>query len=391
MIEIPKTNSNNVRISSLNPYQQIFLEDSALKPLPVLVSKTFWIRSVAAACFFSILLILYACSSKPTSVPIPAATPTRPVDVVIVSEPTAIPDPTATHEPLPETAILFSAPDSETIYIDKVKVLLEELLTVHGIELITVDSLTPEDLGPHVRLVTAIGPVDGISELIAASTVTHFVLIGSNGLSPQNNLSIISTEVQKIDYQAFMAGVIAAVVTPDWRIGVISTEEISSQAFINGGVYFCGLCRQVYPPFYDDQGVFIKFPLRYIVLAGAGDLDWQNAADFMTNRGVKTVYLSPEAHNQALINALEENGLNIIGSFPNVDNLANWVATIHYEPIEPLRQMLPNILQGSEGRLIHISLDITDINTDIFSRARQKLAFTILEELEAGFIFTGIE
>jgi hypothetical protein len=366
-----------------------------LHPVPVMVLDLFRLRSFIAAWVIFLVLSLFACSPKPTIVPTPAATPTKPVGVVIGSEPTQIPTnypaPTDTPEPLPDVAILLAPPNHDHRYYEEIKGVLEETLSGSEIKLKSANTLTREDMGEHVRLVTAIGPENNLAELISAFPATQFVVIGSNGLSPQNNLSIISSESPRFDQQAFMAGVIAAVITSDWRIGIISTDEISSQAFVNGGVYFCGLCRQVYPPFFDDQGTYIKFPIKYIVHPEAGDLDWQTAGGFMIDRGVKTVYLPTEAQNHFLMDVLEEAGVNIIGAVPNMDDRPNWIATIHFNPVEPLRQLLLNLLQGTGGSHIQSSLEISEVNRDLFSPARLKLAQSILEELEGGFIYTGVE
>jgi hypothetical protein len=359
-----------------------------------MVLKLFRLKSGIPVWFLILVFFLYACSPLPTSVPKPAATPTITGDVVHVSEPTLFPTsptPTETPEPLPEVALLLYPPGSDHRYAEEIIALLDDILFNTQIEPKVVHEITREDLGKHVKLVIATGPIEYISELISVSPATQFVAIGANEVAPQNNLSILSTDSPKVGQQAFIAGVIAAIITSDWRIGVISKDEISSQAFVNGGIYFCGLCRQVYPPFYDQEGKYIKFPLHYILPPGAGEMDWQTAANYMIERGVKTVYIPAEAHNPNLLDALENADVNIIGAIPNTEERANWIATIHLNPVESLREILPNLLQGKGGSQIQMSLEISEINPDLFSSARLNVAQTILEDLEAGFIITGVD
>jgi hypothetical protein len=358
-----------------------------------MVSKPYWRKSTWAAWFLFLFFLLHACSATPTSFPTPAVTPTKDVEVVNVVEPTDIPTPlpTPTSVPLPDLAIFYTPPGSDPQYAEEIQRLLEEALAVSDIELKITTTLTRDDLGTHVVLVAALAPGDEISELIRSSPGTQFITIGSSELPPQNNLTVITTESPRIDHQAFMAGVIGAIITPDWRIGVISMEELSSQAFVNGGVYFCGLCRQVYPPFFDAQGTYIKFPLQYTLPENAGEQDNQDAAQYMIDRGVKTVYLPSGVGTPELLNTLEQGGINIIAASRLGDIRSNWIATLGSNPIEPLRELLPGLLEGSGGQQAFVSLEITDINPNLFSLARQRLANSILEDLEAGYISTGVE
>jgi hypothetical protein len=256
-----------------------------------MVSETIWVRNVPAAWLLLVFVLLQACSAKPTSMPNLAATPTIAVDVVNVVEPTESPltqpTPTSTPEPLPDLAILLIPPGLASSQYEGVQALLEEKLAETGVPLQVTSTLSEEDLGEHVRLVTAISPPEGISDLILSSPHTHFITLGAVGLPPQNNLNQIEIENPSADLAAFMAGVIGAIITPDWRIGVIAADEVSSRAFINGGVYFCGLCRQVYPPFFDAQGTYITLPLQYTLPADASESDWQLAGQYMIDRGVQ--------------------------------------------------------------------------------------------------------
>jgi hypothetical protein len=107
--------------------------------------------------------------------------------------------------------------------------------------------------------------------------------------------------------------------------------------------------------------------------------------------GFKTVYLPAGADIPGLITLLEQAGINIIGTSRNGELPANWIATLRSNPMEPFRQALTSYLQGESANPSAHRLEITDVNPELFSPARQKLAESILDDLEAGFIFTGVE
>jgi hypothetical protein len=383
-------------LESKLPRRLFKLGGYSLKRISLMVSTKIFLNYLIIPGLLLFLIFLPACRERPTSIPTPLSTPTKSVDVVNVIEPTetsiVLPAATSTPEPVQELAFLLAPPSANLKQIDEIQEMLKEVLADTGIQLRITSSITEEDLGDHVKIVTALNPPDGISELLRASPGTHFIVIDSSGLTPQNNLSIIGPEGQRLNQPAFMAGVIAAVITPDWRIGTISSDEISTQAFVNGGVYFCGLCRQVYPPFFDAQGTYIKHPLQYTISPGASSQEWQDAARYMIDRGVKTIYLPPGSDNSELVEILLQADISIIGA-SRIDNIpsSKWVATLQYDPVEPLKRFLPALLQGTGGRQLTMKLDIRDINPDLFSPARLNLVLSTLEDLEAGFISTGIE
>jgi hypothetical protein len=265
---------------------------------------------------------------------------------------------------------------------------LEEPITSTGLRWQVRQRLAPEDMVQELRLVIVLPPDPGVAELAASAPNTHFLAVGIAGLQPGQNLSLIGAQGVSSDQAGFMAGVIAAIITPDWRVGTISTSDTAGgvaarQGFINGAIYFCGLCRPAYPPFY-EYPVYVELP------TGSTTAEWQAAADFLIEGYVRTAYIYPEAGDESLRSYLAEKGVKLIGSEPPPAGLeSSWVASLRPDPLPAVYEGVPALLSGENGIDLPATLKIMDINPDLFSVGRQRLAEEIMADLLAGYIGTG--
>jgi hypothetical protein len=204
-------------------------------------------------------------------------------------------------------------------------------------------------------------------------------------------LSVIASGSERSDQQGFIAGVIAAMITPEWRIGVIGlADNVASKsaenAFINGGTYFCGLCLQAYPPFYD-------YPLVINLPATASTAEWREIGNYMVDHIVQTVYVVPGAGDPAMFDVLAQAKVNVIGEkMPSEAMRAYWVVSLRSAEILPVvLKLLPDLVNGKGGVKVAMPLTFLDVNPDLFSPGRQRLAQETLDDLLAGFIDTGID
>jgi basic membrane lipoprotein Med (substrate-binding protein (PBP1-ABC) superfamily) len=192
-----------------------------------------------------------------------------------------------------------------------------------------------------------------------------------------------------LDHQGFIAGFIAAMITTDWRVGVIglsdSTETIAArQAFFTGVKYYCGLCRPSYPPWYE-------YPLFFELEAGADTISWRTAADYMIQRYIGTVYVVPGAGDEAMFLHLAEEGINIISGMPPQPNIEeNWVASLEFNLMETFKETWPAFASGEADTAITIPLRVGYINPELFSPGKQRLANQVLADVLAGFIDLGV-
>jgi hypothetical protein len=329
-------------------------------------------------------LAITACSNATPSI----TPPTNEGQSTATVRPSETPIPTQTNTPLPPLAILLVPAQADAQLAGELQNTLEGAIAAAGMRWQVRQRLAPEDLVQELRLVIVLPPDPGVAELMASAPNTHFLALGITGLQPSRNLSVIGAQGVRPDQAGFMAGVIAAIITPDWRVGAISTSDTAGgvaarQGFVNGAIYFCGLCRPAYPPYY-NYPVYVELPI------GSTPSEWQNAADFLIEQYAKTVYIYPEAGDEALRSYLADKGVKLIGSEAQPAGLqASWVSSLRPNLLSAVSEALPTLLSSEGGIDLPAPLEISDINTELFSPGRQRLAEEILADLLAGYIGTG--
>jgi hypothetical protein len=335
----------------------------------------------------SLVFVLAACSAVSPTSPATLSPTTSPT---IAATSTPAPTPTATAQP--PFAVLLAAPGADQAQVDVLQAALNDTVTQAGLQWQVRQELTTEDLVPELRLVVAIPPDPGLAELVTAASETDFVAVGITGLEPAPNLTTIDAQGSRPDQQGFVAGEIAAMLSADWRVGVISLSDTvdgrsARTGFLNGVVYFCGLCRPVHPPFYE-------YPLYVELPATATSAEWQEAANYMVDHAVGTVYVYPGAGDEAMLSILADSKINIISSGePPQAASSSWVASLSVDPIPFIEQQVAGLLDGSlaGGQSLTIPLQFTHVNPAIFTPGKQKLAEQTVTDLQAGYIDTSVD
>ena len=337
---------------------------------------------------FSLMLlgavILAACTPK-TTTPSPTAVSSQ---AAATSLPTAQPTETLPAEPL--KAVLLAGPGSDPVLAGSLQTALNEIMVEAGLVWQVRQQLLPEDLGTELRLVVALPPDPGLAALAASAPQTQFLAVGVPGLAPAPNLSVIGAQGTRPDQQGFMAGYIASMVTSPWRVGVISISDspagrAARSGFLNGAVFFYGLCNQVYLPNCD-------FPRYFELPAGAATEEWQAAAGYMIHYGVSTVFVAPGAGDEAMLSTLGAAGINLLGSgAPPASVQANWVVSLDYDLLAQVQSLVPHILAGQGGQDVPLALGFTYTNSELFSPGKQTLASSVLVELQASYIDPGVD
>jgi hypothetical protein len=308
------------------------------------------------------------------------------------SAPSATVTPTASPSPTPVVPrlVLLAPPEADQRLAQGLEALIREQAEQGGYIPERRASLSPSDLGGEVRLVVALPPAPQLPEIAAGAPETQFLAVGFSGLSAAPNLSVIGPQGTRPDWQGFLAGYLAAIITVDWRVGVISTGESAAgiaarQGFLNGARYFCGLCRPVRPPYQE-------YPLFVEVAASPQPEQWQPAADLMIERGVQTVFITPEAASEALLVYLSDAGLTLIGGSPpsNPDE-QNWAATILPDPGPAALSLFPALLSGEGNQQAPLLYVFQDVNPDLVTPGRLQLAESMVSELLDGVVDTGVD
>ena len=331
-------------------------------------------------------LIYAACNSTGTEV----TTPVPSIEsATLIPTVTLTPAPTDTSEP--DLVVLIAQPGADENLKNSVQNSLSDLSAQNGMRFEVRSEFVSTNLVDEIRLSVFISPDPGIAELAELHPNIQFLAIGIPNLEPTSNLSLISSGGEKPDQLGFIAGYLATVITSDWRVGVISTGDTpfgqaARQGFLNGVVFYCGLCRPVYPPFY-------QYPIYYEITSGASPEENQVAADFLIGQAVKTVYIAPGAENEDLYRYLAEAGVNLIGEVlpPSAAFRNNWAASVSMDLSGALREIWPNLINGEGGINLDSALVVSDQNEILFSPGKQRLVDEILNDLIAGYIGTGVD
>ncbi|GAB4579821.1 MAG: hypothetical protein Fur0022_25600 [Anaerolineales bacterium] len=284
---------------------------------------------------------------------------------------------------------MYSPSDTDPNLRTTLEAQLGQLAREAGFRFQIRQTLSGEEAAAEVDYLIALPPAPGLDEIVATARDTRILAVGIPNLVQAPNLIAIGTEVRSPINNVFLAGYIAALTTPEYRAGVIGLEDNPNAAniplaFENGMRFFCGLCRYGVPPFYE-------YPFYVSLPSSATEAEWRALADFMRDRVVRTVYLEPGvggAGAEDLYRYMAEQGLYIIGEVkPPEDVLDWWLVSMRQPDLEAIYlQYWPQLLNGEMGVVIPLPTQLTDINAEIFTPGKQRLAEEVLADLQAGLI-----
>ncbi|MBI4928127.1 MAG: hypothetical protein HY835_10200 [Anaerolineae bacterium] len=327
--------------------------------------------------FLILLFLLTACSSGTAVTPQPVDTPTVEVS----------PTPQATLTPtsLPARALLFAPAGTPDSLQQDALALVQELAVPAGLTVESTTDLQAGALTGEVKLVVALARPANLDELLAAAPQAQFVVISTDALEPAANLSVLQPQAE---HQAFIAGLVATLVSDDWRsAGLIPSSSPNLQnAFANGGRYFCGMCRPGWP-------LAVEFPLAGGPAAPGDGPAWTAVAnDFMENGKVDSVYLSAEASLPDMYTYFNgrtqlQTVVRLVGvTPPPVELQTQWIATVGFDLVAGLREAMPQALAGQSAGKIVVPVQLSNINPDLLSTGRLEQVNLALADLQAGLI-----
>ena len=327
--------------------------------------------------FLLFMLVLSACGggeAAGTSTPVPTDTPTVP--------------PTLTPTAATPLAILVLPadldPDTSNLYQKTVY----DLTQVSGMRFQVRNSLTAADLEPGLQVVIALPPDPGIAALAAAAPQVQFLAINIPELAAGGNISVLGNNAQT-DVAAFLAGYTAAMITDDYRIGMLMPKDNPDalralNAYASGMKYYCGTCRPVL--FYSWA-----YP-QYVEIPAEEDKTHYNAfADILILQyKVGTIYIHPDVSTTDVQNYIGTTGVYMIGTRTPEQQPAGWVMTIQPDVIKAIQNAWPGLLSGQGGIIVQSPLGLSDIDPVILSPGKQRLVEQTLNDLQAGLISTGV-
>jgi hypothetical protein len=326
--------------------------------------------------FIVTMLALGACGgggSSGTSTPVPTDTPIVP--------------PTLTATPATPLAILVLPadldPDTSNLYQKTVY----DLTQASGMRFQVRNTLTAADLEPGLQVVIALPPDPGITALAAAAPQVQFLAINIPEVAAGGNISVLGNNSQT-DVAAFLAGYTAAMITDDYRIGMLMPKDNPDalralNAYASGMKYYCGTCRPVL--FYSWA-----YP-QYVEIPAEEDKTHYNAfADILILQyKVGTIYLHPDVATIDVQNYIGTTGVYMIGTRTPEQQPAGWVMTIQPDIIKAIQNAWTGLLSGQGGIIVQSPLGLSDIDSAILSPGKQRLVEQTLNDLQAGLINIG--
>ena len=297
--------------------------------------------------------------------------------------------PTTSPTAAPDLVYLVSGGEVSEMMTSRVEELITTLSAATGNEFIVLAEISDSDLEKNAKVVFYLPPDPGLNDLATRYPTVQFVAIGIHGLSAADNLTRIGPDGLGADHVGFIAGVLSAVVTPDWRVGAVSVqnsgeEQASNIAFQNGVKFYCGLCRQAYPPFH-------SYPLG--VEASTSEISAvQDAINELSNLDVDTIFLSPELSVTASAEMLEDTDLSYIGGeSPGCALGEKWIATVRAAPELAIEEIWDDVWIGVGGGTVSMPVIIDDINSERLTPGREAWVQEILQDLSGGYIDTGVD
>jgi len=328
-------------------------------------------------------MVLSACNAAPSPSNLPLTSTPFPT-----STPTVVPSPT----PEAPIAVLLVQPSTDATLAATAQTLISDLAAQAGLRFQVRQALDPEQLA-QAQVVVVLPPDPGLAALAEAAPETQFLALDLEGVEASKNVSIIQYPDERLDQLGFLAGFTAAIITPDWRVGVISEAETPAGkaarlGFINGVRYFCGLCLAVYPP-YPPNG----YPLTFDLSPAAEAETWQAAITYFKAWQVNTVFVAPSIAQERLLAQLADEGFNLIlGQPPAPQWREHWVASLGVGDLQPaIAALWPHLLAGQGGQQVVLPLGFTAVNPDLLSPGRQGAVEEMLADLLAGAIDSGVD
>ena len=329
-------------------------------------------------------ILLTSCTPRGGATPAPAV-------------PTFTPVPTASSTPAsaPLTILVLPA-DMPRADSDKYQKLVYDLAQANGMRFQVRNILTPADVafeGPALKIVIALPPDPGLDALTVSAPGVEFLAIGIPGLAAASNLSSIGSAGLPVDQQAFLAGYIAGMVAPEWRVGILSQKDTPDgdaavTAFANGYHFYCGDC---FNPNFTMGFSHGDYPVPVRIPTDAPESDYTGYANLLIQNFVRVAYLYPDIATPDLVSYMAQNDVLLISqTLPDDSIRPNWIASIQPDLISALQRIFPELAAGNGGQVASTPLFLTDVNQDLLSDAKMRLAQEVLNGLQNGTIGTGV-
>ena len=330
----------------------------------------------------TILILFTSCTPPQGETPTPGISPSAQVSTT---------PPVLATTPLTILLLPADIPQAEA---ERYQTLVYDLAQANQMRFQVRNELSPQDLafeGPALKVVVVLPPDPGLAVLAAAAPGVQFLGVGVPDLPAAANISSVGADGVPVDKQAFLAGYIAGLVAPEWKVGVLYQKdtpggEAARDAFNNGFVFYCGYCRNPYFP--QPAGIY---PIMVGIPSDAPVSNYFGHADLLIQNIVKVAYVYPAIATPDLLSYMAQAGMLLVGqSLPGEDVRPNWIASIQPDLIAALQQIFPELVAGRGGQAAATPLVLADVNPNLLSEAKLRLVQDVLSGLQNGTIGTGV-
>jgi hypothetical protein len=243
---------------------------------------------------------------------------------------------------------------------------------------------------PSLKIVVTLPPDPGLATLAAAAPGVQFLAIGIEGLPAMPNLSTVGAAGLPVDQQAFLAGYIAGMLAPEWRVGILTIDtpegNAAALAFANGFHFYCGYCRNPYftQPFYN-------YPVSQLMQADTSPDQYPANAEVLLRYLARVAYVYPPVATPDVWSHLAQYGTLLVGeTFPGEDVRANWIVSIQPDPVSAIQSLFPQLVAGNGGQVVETPLELNDINPDLLTEGKLRPVQEVLAGLQNGTIDPGV-
>jgi hypothetical protein len=319
-------------------------------------------------------LILSACGAGETPVVTPSPVPTD----------TPVPLPMLTATPTIPLAILVLPADMDVETSNLYQKTVYDLAQASGMRFQVRNALTTADLEPGLKIVIALLTDPGISALAPAAPGVQFLAINIPNVAPGGNVSVLGGNSQP-EISGFLAGYTAAMVTEDFRIGMLMPKGDNDairmfNAYANGMKFYCGVCR----PFYYLPWTFPQF---LEIPAEEDKNNYDAYADILILQyKSRTLFIHPDIYTQDLVDYIGTTGVSMIGTITPEQRPAGWIMTIQPDTIRAIQAAWNQLISGQGGITVQSPLGLSDIDPGLLSPGKQRLVQKTLDDLQAGLI-----
>jgi hypothetical protein len=263
---------------------------------------------------------------------------------------------------------------------------VQDMAQKAGWQVETKTSLSSDEItssAGKIKLIVILPPApDGLADLVAANPGISFLPVGIPDLPASANLYNAAPQGIHPEWEGYLAGYLAAVVTNEWRIGMLgqagSADSATAEAgFNNGGVMFCGLCNPEFPPYTD-------YPYIQEINPGT-QADWQTTIDGFVQKQINTAYVYPGVASPELLQYLAQNKVRLITSSAPISGLESaWIAVIHSDFNTPLVNALADASAGSPPGNYPLQMSVTPVDTSLLTGGKMQWLNQVMNNLVNG-------